>query len=59
MNDLIDIQTCRENTKAMNEYTNDDINKRKLQFKEDKTHTECMLEKKRFVKVYTLKVGIE
>ena len=38
VDDLIDIQTCGENTKAMNEYTNDEINKRKLQFNGDKTH---------------------
>ena len=38
VDDLIDIQTCGENTKAMNEYTNDEINKRKLQFHGDKMH---------------------
>ena len=38
VDDLIDIQICGENTKAMNEYTNDEINKKKLQFNGDKRH---------------------
>ena len=38
VDDLIDVQTCGEKTKMMNKYTNDEINKRKLQFNGDKTN---------------------
>ena len=38
VDDLIDVQKCGDETKAMNEYTNDAKNKRKLQFNGDKSH---------------------
>ena len=35
---MLDIQSCGPETKSMNEYTNNEVNKRKLQFNSDKCH---------------------